>query len=86
MRRKKAEDSSTSGGSGRVTPMDVQQVEFRLAFRGYNERDVDAFLDRLTEDLAVYIEENQRTGPEIGGRNPNITAHDTSTFTNRMRV
>jgi len=60
MRRKKAEDPSTSGGTGRVTPVDVQQVEFRLAFRGYNERDVDAFLDRLTEDLAAYIEENQR--------------------------
>jgi DivIVA domain-containing protein len=40
--------------------MDVQQVEFRLAFRGYNERDVDAFLDRVTEDLAAYMEENQR--------------------------
>jgi DivIVA domain-containing protein len=40
--------------------MDVQQVEFRLAFRGYNERDVDAFLDRITEDLAAYMEDNQR--------------------------
>ena len=59
MRRKKAEGSSVSGG-GRITPMDVQQVEFRLAFRGYNERDVDAFLDRITEDLAAYMEDNQR--------------------------
>lgn len=45
---------------GRITPTEVQQVEFRLAFRGYNERDVDAFLDRLTEDLSWYLEENQR--------------------------
>ena len=59
MRRKKTEGSSVSGG-GRITPMDVQQVEFRLAFRGYNERDVDAFLDRITEDLAAYMEDNQR--------------------------
>ena len=36
---------------GRIAPADVQQVEFRLAFRGYNERDVDAFLDRITEGL-----------------------------------
>lgn len=59
MRRKKTEGSDASVG-GRITPADVQQVEFRLAFRGYNERDVDAFLDRITEDLGAYIEENQR--------------------------
>jgi DivIVA domain-containing protein len=61
MRRKKAEDAGTpSSGQSRITPADVQQVEFRLAFRGYNERDVDAFLDRVTEDLAWYAEENRR--------------------------
>ncbi len=60
MRRKKAEGTSVSDPKGRVTPVDVQQVEFRLAFRGYNERDVDAFLDRVTEDLAAYMEDNQR--------------------------
>lgn len=60
MRRKKAEQQEVPAGGGRVMPTDVQQIEFRLAFRGYNERDVDAFLDRLTEDLAWYLEENQR--------------------------
>ncbi|MGH2637113.1 MAG: DivIVA domain-containing protein, partial [Actinomycetota bacterium] len=46
-----------------------QQVEFRLAFRGYQERDVDAFLDRVTEDLSFYLEENQRlrSGAAVGG-------------------
>jgi DivIVA domain-containing protein len=58
MRRKKQEQDAVA--PGRVTPADVQQVEFRLAFRGYNERDVDAFLDRITEDLSAYLEENQR--------------------------
>lgn len=61
MRRKKGDSQEAPpGGDGRVTPVDVQQVEFRLSFRGYNERDVDSFLDRVTEDLAGYIEENQR--------------------------
>jgi DivIVA domain-containing protein len=59
MRKKKGEDEVGSGG-GRLTPADVQQIEFRLAFRGYNERDVDAFLDRITEDLAAYQEEAER--------------------------
>lgn len=56
MRRKK-DKARTAGAGGRITPKDVQEVEFRLAFRGYNERDVDAFLDRVTEDLAAYLEE-----------------------------
>lgn len=61
MRRKKAaEPEAREGGDARITPVDVQQVEFRLAFRGYNERDVDGFLDRITEDLASYAEENRR--------------------------
>ena len=61
MRKKKSESQETPAvGGGRITPIDVQQVEFRLAFRGYNERDVDAFLDRVTEDLSSYLEENQR--------------------------
>jgi DivIVA domain-containing protein len=58
MRRKKEQEATSAGG--RLTPVDVQEVEFRLAFRGYNERDVDAFLDRVTEDLAAYIDENER--------------------------
>jgi cell division initiation protein len=63
MRRKKEAEQdapATATGPGRITPVEVQQVEFRLAFRGYNERDVDAFLDRITEDLAAYLEENDR--------------------------
>lgn len=60
MRKKAEEKAASTSGDARVTPEDVQQVEFRLAFRGYNERDVDAFLDRVTEDLAWYVEENQR--------------------------
>ncbi len=59
MRKKGSEKQSPAPG-GRVTPADVQQIEFRLAFRGYNERDVDAFLDRVTEDLAWYGEEVER--------------------------
>jgi DivIVA domain-containing protein len=67
MRRKKEAEREATTGARRLTPADVQEVEFRLAFRGYNERDVDAFLDRVTEDLAAYLEENERLRSE-GGR------------------
>ena len=47
MRRKnEQEQPAPASGTVRITPTDIQQVEFRLAFRGYNERDVDAFLDQ----------------------------------------
>ena len=60
MRRKKGTEDAPATGDARITPEEVQQVEFRLAFRGYNERDVDAFLDRITEGLSSYHEENER--------------------------
>jgi DivIVA domain-containing protein len=60
MRRKKGTEEAATTGDARITPEEVQQVEFRLAFRGYNERDVDAFLDRITEGLSSYLEENER--------------------------
>ncbi len=72
MARKKKQQQSEEAGfgepatRGRLTPVDIQQKVFRLAFRGYNERDVDEFLDRITEDLAALHEENKRLR-ELGG-------------------
>jgi DivIVA domain-containing protein len=71
MRRKKEDsEQARSGGGGRLSPAEIQQVEFRLAFRGYNERDVDAFLDRITEDISTYIEEIQRLRSGTGASSP----------------
>lgn len=74
MARKKKQSADETGfrdtGSGqrqRLTPVDVQQRVFRLAFRGYNERDVDEFLDHVTEDLAALHEENKRLREGLGG-------------------
>ena len=44
----------------RITPQRIQEKEFRLSFRGYNEREVDEFLDEVTEAVAELIEENRR--------------------------
>jgi len=66
MRRKKGSEDAPATGDARITPEEVQQVEFRLAFRGYNERDVDAFLDRITEGLSSYREELEGVGSASG--------------------
>src|SRR5919204_6043467 len=59
---------SEAGGAerrGRLTPVDVQQQQFRRAFRGYHEQEVDDFLDRVTEDLAALLDEQQRLRDQI---------------------
>jgi DivIVA domain-containing protein len=55
-----AEGEAQEQERARLTPVDVQQKVFRLAFRGYNEGDVDEFLDQITESLAALHEENKR--------------------------
>jgi DivIVA domain-containing protein len=50
----------------RITPVDIQAKEFRPALRGYNERDVDAFLDEVTEEVARLHAENKRLREDIG--------------------
>jgi DivIVA domain-containing protein len=60
-----AERTDASGERTRLTPADVQQKVFRLAFRGYNERDVDEFLDRITGELAALHEDNKRLREQL---------------------
>lgn len=79
MRRKKEhEEQARSSGDGRLTPSEIQQVEFRLAFRGYNERDVDAFLDRITEELSSYLDEIDRLRSGAGASPPQVAAASAS--------
>ena len=66
MRKKKEEaddapvDADTAPGP--LTPRDIQEKVFRTqaGLRGYNEREVDEFLDRITEEFARMHAENQR--------------------------
>jgi DivIVA domain-containing protein len=68
LRRKKKETQHETAGFAEdaspdqrhLTPTDVQEKVFRLSFRGYNEQDVDRFLDQVTEALAALHEENKR--------------------------
>jgi len=71
MRKKKTEDDAAltpeaSTSRERLTPADIQQAEFRLSMRGYNEREVDELLDRLTEDWGAVLEENKRLRDQSG--------------------
>ncbi|GAC1411559.1 MAG: hypothetical protein NVSMB57_06480 [Actinomycetota bacterium] len=43
-----------------ISPQDIQNKEFREAFRGYNQEEVDRFLDDVAEDFGRLHHENQR--------------------------
>jgi len=62
-RKTKNQQATGLGGDfvpSRLRPIDIQQQEFGTSFRGYVPTEVDAFLDRLTEDYATLHEENKR--------------------------
>ncbi len=41
-----------------LTPLDIHNKEFRKAFRGYDEEEVDEFLDRVAKDYETLFKEN----------------------------
>lgn len=41
-----------------LTPLDIQNKEFRRGFRGYQEQDVDEFLDEVVRDFEAIIKDN----------------------------
>ncbi len=42
----------------KLTPLDIHHKEFRRALRGYNEEEVDAFLDEVAEEFERVFREN----------------------------
>lgn len=41
-----------------LTPLDIHNKEFKRSFRGYNEADVDEFLDKVIKDYEQLYREN----------------------------
>ena len=49
----------------KVTPVDIQQIGFRRAFRGYDRQEVDAFLSGLSETFEDLNKENREAKERI---------------------
>lgn len=43
-----------------LTPMEIHDHQFKKSFRGYNENEVDDFLDKVVEDFEKLLRENER--------------------------
>lgn len=51
----------------RLTPLDVHNREFRKSFRGYNEDEVDEFLDLVVAEFERLIRTTEELQSEISG-------------------
>lgn len=49
----------------RITPLDIQQQKFSVRLRGFDVREVDAFLEKISEDLEDFIRENALLRKEL---------------------
>ena len=43
-----------------LTPLDIHNHEFKKSFRGYDEGEVDDFLDRIVSDYEKVLRENEK--------------------------
>lgn len=48
-----------------LTPLDIHNREFKKGFRGYNETEVDDFLDEIIKDFEALIKENGQLKDEM---------------------
>jgi cell division initiation protein len=49
----------------RITPLDIQQKQFPLKFRGFSEEEVDSFLELVREEMEELLRENASMREEI---------------------
>jgi len=49
----------------KITPVDIEQQQFRMKLRGYDMAEVDAFLDVVAEEMDALIRENISLKEEI---------------------
>ncbi len=51
--------------SMKTTPLDVEQKQFRVRFRGFDVSEVDSFLEEMAHELKAFISENEDQQKEI---------------------
>lgn len=58
-----------------LTPMDIHNKEFKRSFRGYNEEEVDEFLDKIMEDYELLYKENSDLKDRINIMNEKLQSY-----------
>lgn len=72
-----AKGTAPAGTPRVVTPLEIQQKEFAVSrFGGYRMKDVDEFLDALTESATALLAENERLRRQAGATSAIVGAPD----------
>ncbi|MBR2214488.1 MAG: DivIVA domain-containing protein [Selenomonadaceae bacterium] len=56
-----------------LTPLDIHNKEFKRSFRGYNEDEIDEFLDRVVNDYEKLWRENERLKEDLERSTRDVT-------------
>lgn len=69
--------ATSPGTPRRLAPLDIQQKEFRVSrLGGYKMRDVDEFLDQITDAMSAVMTENERLRRAGGAGSPVVGTAD----------
>ncbi len=76
----------------RITPLDIQQKQFPVKFRGFDEEEVDSFLELVREEMEELLRENSTLREDVKKhekqlkdyKNLETTLRDTLIATQRM--
>jgi len=49
----------------KITPLDIQQQQFTVRFRGFDQRDVESFLELVRNEFEELIRENNSLKDEL---------------------
>ena len=58
-----------------ITPADIENKEFSRAKKGYNEEEVDEFLDLIILDMEKLLRENRQLKAELGKAHVQVDKH-----------
>ncbi|MGL4451475.1 MAG: DivIVA domain-containing protein [Sarcina sp.] len=59
----------------KLTPMEINNKEFKKAIRGYAQEEVDEFLDRIVEEYEALYKENTKLKEKLDAANEKIEHH-----------
>ena len=59
----------------KLTPMEINNKEFKRAIRGYAQEEVDEFLDRIVEEYEALHKENSKLKEKLDAANEKIQHH-----------
>lgn len=59
----------------KLTPLDIHHKEFRVALRGYNQEEVDAFLDEVADEFERLFKENIDQSEKLEAANEKVRGY-----------